>query len=436
MKILDIIKDANANLLRNKLRSFLTILAIFIGSFSIISTSAIQAGVNDFIDSQVDSYGGDGYLAIVSKDSFDALEGLQGSMGDGNKTPIEYNPDKIQTGMSPITDEQMEKLKKIEGIDADSIVEQKNLDITYITSKETDKKYLVAAEALPPGNVKVDVVTGRQLDLRADEYQIQLEQKYVSALGYTNEDIIDKEVQLVVVDEYTHAEKTFDAKVVGVIAPGVVSMGQQYTNNKLADDIYEENTKYYPDEIKTQTFAVAANFDYEKYSVDDIKDKLEEIGLSGMTIEDIIGTIKTFFDVILTVFKIFGLIALIAAAIGIVNTLFMSVQERTREIGLDKALGMSSSKVFLSFSLEAIALGFWGSVFGITVSMILGNLVNTAFHAEGGFLEAFPTFNLATYTIPDIISVTILIMIIAFLSGTLPARRAAHKNPIDALRYE
>ena len=85
MKILDIIKDANANLLRNKLRSFLTILAIFIGSFSIISTSAIQAGVNDFIDSQVDSYGGDGYLAIVSKDSFDALEGLQGSMGDGNK---------------------------------------------------------------------------------------------------------------------------------------------------------------------------------------------------------------------------------------------------------------------------------------------------------------------------------------------------------------
>ena len=318
----------------------------------------------------------------------------------------------------------MEKLKKIEGIDADSIVEQKTLDITYITSKETDKKYLVAAEALPPGNVKVDVVTGKQLDLRADEYQIQLEQKYVSALGYTNEDIIDKEVQLVVVDEYTRAEKTFDAKVVGVIAPGVVSMGQQYTNNKLADDIYEENTKYYPDKIKTQTFAVAANFDYEKYSVDD------------MTIEDIIGTIKTFFDVILTVFKIFGLIALIAAAIGIINTLFMSVQERTREIGLDKALGMSSSKVFLSFSLEAIALGFWGSVFGITVSMILGNLVNTAFHAEGGFLEAFPTFNLATYTIPDIISVTVLIMVIAFLSGTLPARRAAHKNPIDALRYE
>jgi putative ABC transport system permease protein len=140
--------------------------------------------------------------------------------------------------------------------------------------------------------------------------------------------------------------------------------------------------------------------------------------------------------VILTVFKIFGFIALIAAAIGIINTLFIAVQERTREIGLDKALGMSSGKVFMSFTIEAISLGFWGSVFGIIVSIIIGNIVNTAFHAEGAFLESFPTFNLVIYTIPDIISVTLLIMFIAFLAGTLPARRAAHKNPIDSLRYE
>ena len=100
------------------------------------------------------------------------------------------------------------------------------------------------------------------------------------------------------------------------------------------------------------------NYDYKNHSAKEIKDKLEDIGLSAMTIDDIIGSIKTFFDVILTVFKIFGFIALLAAAIGIINTLFMSVQERTREIGLDKALGMSSARVFLSFSIEAISLGF------------------------------------------------------------------------------
>ena len=435
MKFLDIIRDANANLLRNKLRSFLTILAIFIGSFSIISTYAIQAGVNSFIDDQVNSYGGEGYLAIVSQDSFDALEGLQGALGS-SKGPIEYNPEKIQTGMSPITEEQIEKIKKIEGIDGDSLVKEQTLSISYVASEKTDKKYLISAEALPPGDIEVGLVTGKQLELRADEYQILLEEKYVDALGYTNEEIIDQKIQLVVVDEFTHKETTFDAKVVGVIAPGVVSMGYQYTNNILADDIYTENIKYYPDEMKELTYAVAVNFDYNKYSASDIKDKLEEIGLAGMTVEDIIGTIKTFFDVVLTVFRIFGFIALLAAAIGIINTLFMAVQERTREIGLDKALGMSSARVFLSFSLEAIMLGFWGSVFGILISMLLGNIANTAFHAEGGFLESFPTFNLVVYTWPDIIAVTLLIMAIAFLAGTLPARRASRKNPIDALRYE
>ena len=436
MKTLDIIKDANTNLLRNKLRTFLTILAIFIGSFAIISTSAIQAGVNSFIDDQVNSYGGEGYLAIVNKDSMDALEGLTGMMGGGNTGPIEYNPDKKQDGMTPVSKEQIEKLKKIDGIDADSITEQKSLDITYVTSDKNGKKYLAAGEALPPGNVRVATINGHSLDLKAKEYQVLLEHSYVKALGYDDENIVDQKIKFVVKDQFTNQEKVFEARVVDVIAPGVVSMSMSYFNNKLADDIYEENTKYYPPEYKDFVAAVAVNYDYEKYTADEIKDKLEEIGLSAMTIDDIVGGVKSFFDVVLTVFKIFGFIALIAAAIGIINTLFMAVQERTREIGLDKALGMSSGKVFASFTIEAISLGFWGSVFGIIVSIIIGNLVNVAFHAEGAFLETFPTFNLVIYTIQDIIGVTLLIMFIAFLAGTLPARRAAHKNPIDSLRYE
>ena len=436
MKTLDIIKDANTNLLRNKLRTFLTILAIFIGSFAIISTSAIQAGVNSFIDDQVNSYGGEGYLAIVNKDSMDALEGLTGMMGGGNTGPIEYNPDKKQDGMTPVSKEQIEKLKKIDGIDADSITEQKSLDITYVTSDKNGKKYLAAGEALPPGNVRVATINGHSLDLKAKEYQVLLEHSYVKALGYDDENIVDQKIKFVVKDQFTNQEKVFEARVVDVIAPGVVSMSMSYFNNKLADDIYEENTKYYPPEYKDFVAAVAVNYDYEKYTADEIKDKLEEIGLSAMTIDDIVGGVKSFFDVVLTVFKIFGFIALIAAAIGIINTLFMAVQERTREIGLDKALGMSSGKVFMSFTIEAVSLGFWGSVFGIVVSIIIGNLVNIAFHAEGAFLETFPTFNLVIYTIQDIIGVTLLIMFIAFLAGTLPARRAAHKNPIDSLRYE
>ena len=189
-------------------------------------------------------------------------------------------------------------------------------------------------------------------------------------------------------------------------------------------------------EEKEKIYAVTATYDYDNYTEEEVHNALEEIGLAGMTLNDIIGTIKSFFDIMTGVLTIFGAIALAAAAIGIINTLFMSVQERTREIGLDKALGMSSRHVFLSFSIEAIFLGFWGSVVGIVLSMLAGNALNAAFHAEGGLLEAFPTFNLVQYPIENIISITIIVMLIAFIAGTLPARAAARKDPIDALRYE
>jgi putative ABC transport system permease protein len=112
----------------------------------------------------------------------------------------------------------------------------------------------------------------------------------------------------------------------------------------------------------------------------------------------------------------------------------MSVQERTREIGLMKAMGLSSAKIFLLFSTEAILLGFWGSALGITISIIVGNIGNSIAHET--FLADFPTFNLVEFTPYNLIIITLIIMFIAFLTGTLPARRAAAENPIDALRYE
>ena len=97
---------------------------------------------------------------------------------------------------------------------------------------------------------------------------------------------------------------------------------------------------------------------------------------------------------------------------------------------------MSSGRVYAEFATEAILLGFWGSVFGVVVAMIIGTVANTAVHAPGGFLEVFPTFDLFKFTISNVLPIIIVVMIIAFLAGTIPAWKAAHKNPIDALRYE
>ena len=225
-----------------------------------------------------------------------------------------------------------------------------------------------------------------------------------------------------------------EAKVAGVQAPGVLNMdGDMYINAALDRELYGLSMEGVPDEIAVQSDLVAVgNIDPAK--IEAIRAEFKEMGFELMTIDDEVGLIRTFLDAMLAVFSIFGAIALLAASIGIINTLFMAVQERTREIGLMKAMGLSARKIFLAFSLEAILLGFWGSVIGIAVSMVLGQMVNNIAHES--FLADFPTFQLVIFEPLRMAAIILIIMLIAFVAGTLPARKAARKNPIDALRYE
>ena len=168
--------------------------------------------------------------------------------------------------------------------------------------------------------------------------------------------------------------------------------------------------------------------------IDALKQTVIDEGFSVQTIQDQLGVITTVIAGIVGVLNAFAVIALIAASFGIINTLLMSVQERTREIGLMKAMGMSSGKVFGLFSLEAIFIGFLGSALGAVVAVVLGTGISAALSA--GPLAALPGLNILMFEPASIIAILLLIMTIAFLSGTLPARKAAKQNPIESLRYE
>ena len=433
MKVLDVIHDANANLWRSKLRSTLTILAIFVGSFTIILNSAINAGVNKFIDQQIENMGGEGYLEMMPTEIQDQMA----SMMSGEVQEYTENKDTSASTMAYIKQSQIDEAKKIDGVKSFNGIYRASVD--YATGDKTDKRYVLNLNVIVAG-FDVDMSNGRMPNVDENApYEIGITEEFAKALGYENiSDAVNQKIQIAVPNEFkcnfaakrSDCQTMVEATIVGTQAPGILSMGGSRANLSLWNRINQIN--FEGAEAANLTYQAVADVDPDK--IDEIKDKLKEIGLTALSVSDEVGAIRSFFDAILVVFNIFGSIALIAASIGIINTLFMAVQERTREIGLDKALGMSNSKVFLSFSAEAIMLGFWGSVIGIVLSMIVGTAANKL--AVETFLKDFPTFQLTIFEPWTMVSIALTIMFIAFLAGTLPARRASKKNPIDALRYE
>ena len=129
---------------------------------------------------------------------------------------------------------------------------------------------------------------------------------------------------------------------------------------------------------------------------------------------------KTVIDGIVLVLNAFAIIALLAASFGIVNTLFMSVQERTREIGLMKAMGMGNGRVFSLFSLEAAFIGFLGSAIGVVIAMLAGSALSSAL--SGSLLADLPGLTLIAFDPVSIVGIILVVM-----ADRVPRRNAARR---------
>jgi len=122
--------------------------------------------------------------------------------------------------------------------------------------------------------------------------------------------------------------------------------------------------------------------------------------------------------------SIIGLITLLGAAIGLMNIMLVSVAERTREIGLSKAIGATNATVRIQFLSEAVIISLKGGAIGIILGILIGNLLSLAFHSS---------FVMPWFWIGIGISICI---IVGLLAGIYPALKASKLNPINALRYE
>ncbi len=123
-----------------------------------------------------------------------------------------------------------------------------------------------------------------------------------------------------------------------------------------------------------------------------------------------------------------ALIAIIVGGFSIMNTLTFSVIERTREIGIKKAVGARARRILKEFLLEAAAMGVIGGVVGIGLGVLMANLINIGSRSSGLVL-----FLVTPQLVLGVLAFAIVISVVA---GFFPARRASKLNPVEALRYE
>lgn len=429
MNLKDIILTANSNLMRNKLRTTLTILAIFIGAFTLTLTNGLGSGISNYVNSQVANLGQQDAILITAKtDTASQSSGpTKYTPGQGGTTSVGVATKVVALTSADVTklqaDSDLTNVQPIVGVNPD-----------YIQGANGEKYDF--STALIGSRTTLDLAAGGQIATSGSASQIIIPAEYVSPMGYSsNQAAINQPVTIAITDA-TGAQHTVTATIVGVQQVGLVGASNVVLSNSLKQSLYGLQSTGLPAAAKDKYVGVDATITGNVTSsrITDVKNNLATMGYSGTTVSDELGTFEDIVNAITWVLDAFAIIALLAASFGIVNTLLMSVQERTKEIGLMKAMGMRSSRIFTLFSLEAVLIGFWGSFIGVVIAMLAGSVANHA--ASKSLLKDLPGFNLLAFPPLTLLGIIVLIMAIAFIAGTLPARRAAKQNPIDALRYE
>jgi putative ABC transport system permease protein len=301
-------------------------------------------------------------------------------------------------------------------------------DTEYITL-DGNKKYRVRLNALAKGMTQ-KIETGSQIN---GKNQIILQFDIAKAINEDLQSLIGKTATVGYKLSVGNTLQTIQLKVVGVATKGLMGSFASTVDAETERQIYDAQQQSSPDYNKFSGFSFQLKTS-NAAKISEIKKQLDEKGFDALTYAD---QNKRTYDAV-GLFQIgmdlFAFIALLAASFGIINTLVIAVMERTKEIGLQKALGMSKGKIFTLFSLESVLIGFWGAVLGIVTAIILGSIANV--YAATFYAVSFEGYNLVVFRPLSITFVVLLICGISFIAGVFPAYRASRLNPIEALRYE
>jgi putative ABC transport system permease protein len=424
MKLDDIFKLSLNSLTHRGLRSWLTILGIIIGVAAVIAMLSIGTGMSQSVEAQMSSLGAD--ILTVSP-GYTRAEGSAGGFKGIRSSMLETTDD----DSSALTDKDIYAISTAEGV----------LAVNGIISGQAEVEYL--SESVTLSIEGIDPVAWNEMTTS------ELESGRFLSQGDGNSVIIgssvahDMFVQTLTLNTQIKIEgKTF--KIVGILEEsGTGGFGGDdrsiFITQDSARDIVEDidSDEYSTIEVQiTDTDLVDEIFENVEnalYTSRMVTEETQDFTVTTPTsmIETLTSTMETlsfFFIGIAT-------ISLLVGAIGIANTMFMSVMERTRLIGILKSLGSKNSEIMKLFITESGVIGLMGGLLGIFLGFILVGIISGAGLNLMGGRTGLGT-SVAVVTPELIIFALIFSTVIGVLSGLIPARKAASLQIVEAMRSE
>lgn len=422
MKITDIVQRAGRSLRQAKARTLLTSLAIGVGAFTITLALAAGEGGRQYAADIVSSNTDVRELYVQPKDAHSTdpskpqefVEGPSMSFGGG------FSHRMLSRGDIKI-------LKTIENVS--DVTPIYNASAKYIT-REGQKRYQAGIDFYNSA-IKQDVLAGRTDDLQNDS--VILPSSFTEVLGWSEPDsAIGQTVDIVMANSATGEERTFTLKVAAVTKSSLMAASISSSLLTTRDTVAEMYAFSYLGTPLEDAFLGAIVMAKDEASVDGVKEAIEKKGFMARSAEDLMGFIFQFINVLMGILIGFGALAVLTSVFGIINTQYISVLERTQQIGLMKALGMRRRDVGRLFKFEAAWIGFLGGALGSGLALLAGTLANPWISDTLGIGDSYLLI-FQPWTFGAIIGG---LMFVAVVSGIFPSRKAAKLDPIEALRTE
>ena len=393
-----------ASLIANKLRSLLTMLGIIIGVAAVIALVSIGNGVKQDIEDSISSLGSNLLVVLTGAPRTPGARSSQGSMKS-----------------LKISD--YEAIAKLEGVKAASPMTNGSYVVIYQNKNWTTSVAGVNSNFQDVNNWTM--TSGRffsDKNVQNRERVAVVGETVVKNL-FTDEDPVGKEIRV----------KNIPFRVIGVLkSKGNGTMGNDQDDTVLIPYTTSMERVEGIDYLRRVYVVAKDDGGIDRLQADienllrvrhNIKDtNLDDFNIQNMksimeTVAQTTGTFTLFLGAV-------AAISLVVGGIGIMNIMLVSVTERTREIGVRKALGATYSVIVTQFLIEAVVIslmgGFIGIAFGIGASKVIGMVSGMS----------------TIVSVPTIIMSFAFSMAIGLIFGIYPARKAAKLNPIDALHYE